>query len=51
MTEKKYFIDELAICNYEQVEIFPKAKAKEFDGLVFCSYECLKGYKTDFGIS
>lgn len=51
MNQKKYTIDELAICNWEQIEIFPKAKAKHFDGLLFCSQKCLNGYKKDFGMS
>lgn len=49
MAEKKYAISELAICNFEQLEIFPKAKAKEYDGLLFCSKRCLDGYKRDMG--
>jgi len=47
MNEKKYRLDQIAICNFTQDHIFPKREAKKMDGLVFCSPRCKDGYKRE----
>jgi len=47
MSEKKYTLDQIAICNWEQIHVFPKAQARKLDGLLFCSKQCKDGYIRD----
>jgi len=47
MNDKKYTLDQIAICNFTQDHIFPKKEAKKIDGFVFCSKDCKDGYKRD----
>jgi len=49
--EKKYRIDQLAICNWEQTHIFPKQHAYRIGDLRFCSKRCKDGYKRDIAWS
>ena len=49
MNDKKYTLDQIAICNHTQDHIFPKKEAKKMNGLVFCSTSCKDGYKRDMG--
>lgn len=50
MNDKKYTLDQIAICNHTQDHIFPIKEARKLQGLVFCSTECKDGYKRDYGI-
>tara|TARA_R110000744_G_scaffold81210_1_gene159669 strand:- start:1576 stop:1728 length:153 start_codon:yes stop_codon:yes gene_type:complete len=50
MTEKKYTLEQIAICNGTQDHIFPLKEARKLDYLVFCSKECKDGYKRDYGL-
>ena len=47
MNDKKYTLDQIAICNYTQDHIFPKAQAKKMGKELFCSAECKEGRKRD----
>ena len=50
MNEKRYTLDEVAICNHTQDHIFALKEARKFKGMVFCSKNCKDGYRRDYGI-
>ena len=50
MNEKRYTLDEVAICNHTQDHIFALREAKKLNGMVFCSKDCKDSYKMEMGI-